>query len=90
MSGTTNQASSASTAPVSTGNTILPPPRLTGNPAADALAMQRWLQLLYSQMIEVTNVIGQLTADETSITTLQTQMTAAQADIAKIKPLVGL
>jgi hypothetical protein len=71
MSSTTSTTTSAA---VDTGNTILPPPRLTGDPKADALAMQRWLALLYQQMILVTNVVGQVTQNTNDIATMQSQI----------------
>ena len=92
MSGSTSTANSttSTSTTASTGNTILPPPRLTGNPQADAIAMQRWLNLLYDQMIVVSNVIGQITTDETKITTLQGNVTTLQAEVAKLNTFAGI
>ena len=52
--------------------------------------MQRWLNLLYDQMIVVSNVIGQITTDETKITTLQGNVTTLQAEVAKLNTFAGI
>ena len=75
MSGTVTSSAINNTGALSTGgNTILPPPRLSGDPKGDAIAMQRWLNLLYDQMIVVANVYGQVLQDGTNIATMQSQI----------------
>ena len=69
MSGT-----SSTPAPVTTGNNLLSPPRLTGNAQQDASILLRWMNDFYDRVVKVANVIGtqQQLADE--IATLQAQV----------------
>lgn len=57
--------------PPTSGNTFLPPPRLTGDPAVDILSLQRYLQANYDQLNKVANVVGQLANHEARITALE-------------------
>lgn len=54
-------------------NTVLPPPRLTGegNGERDRLALERWMTDLYNALILRGNVLGRLDDHETRIQTLE-------------------
>lgn len=85
-----NTGTIANSGTLASGNTVLPPPRLTGVPQADAVAMQRWLNLLYDQMIVVTNVLGQVQTDEANITTIQSQVGTLQAQMIVVNHTLGI
>ncbi len=57
--------------PPSTGNDLLPPPRLTGDPKADAAVVQRWMTDVYERLALTLNVSGQLADHEARITALE-------------------
>lgn len=66
-----------------TGNTVLAPARLSGEPARDVVTLARNLNDIYQQLFVARNVLGQL-AD------LQASMTKVEADIVAIKVFVGM
>lgn len=74
---------SGSTTPT-TGNSVLPPPRLTGQPDADNAMMQRWLQSIYQQLIIVVNVQGAVTELQSQVTTLQQQVASLDARVTAL------
>jgi hypothetical protein len=53
------------------GNTMPPPPRLTGNVEADIRAQQQYLQTFYDQFVKVNNVLGRINDHETRIAALE-------------------
>ena len=53
------------------GNTLQPPPRLVGDPAADNRAIQQWLQTLYDHVIKRDNVLGRIADHENRIASLE-------------------
>lgn len=61
-------------APVKTGNTILAPPRLIGDPAQDTLAIQRWMQDLYDRLVKNANVTGELIDLNARVTALEARL----------------
>jgi hypothetical protein len=52
-------------------NTLLPPPRMSGNTDRDIAALHRYLTDLYYAFTLRTNVLGTLADHETRITTLE-------------------
>lgn len=64
---------------VAKGNTIPPPPRLTGDAKGDAAMTQRWLNQLYDNLVRGLNVGGTLKDHEARIAALE----AASADHEK-------
>ena len=54
-----------------TGNTILPPPRQTGDAATDAQALQRWFASFYDSFVKSQNIIGNLADLEARVTALE-------------------
>jgi len=61
----------AVTPPSMVGNTLQPPPRLVGDPAADNRAIQQWLQTLYDHVIKRDNVLGRIADHETRIAAIE-------------------
>ena len=61
----------AVTPPSMVGNTLQPPPRLVGDPAADNRAIQQWLQTLYDHVIKRDNVLGRIADHENRIASLE-------------------
>lgn len=57
--------------PSMVGNTLQPPPRLVGDPAADNRAIQQWLQTLYDHVIKRDNVLGRIADHENRIASLE-------------------
>ena len=53
------------------GNTLPPPPRLTGDQRADIQAQGQWLATLYDQLVKVNNVFGRINDHETRIAALE-------------------
>jgi chromosome segregation ATPase len=70
------------TAPVTTGNTILSPPRLSGDAASDTRTQQRWLQDLYDQLVKVQNVVGTQGSQSSDISDLQNGGTILTSGLA--------
>lgn len=62
-----------------TDNTVLNPPRLTGNAERDARELQLWLTRFYQYLNLVVNLPGKIKTFQTDITALQ----AANAALAK-------
>lgn len=65
------QEARAVTLPTAVGNTLPPPPRLTGDAQADIRAQGQWLATLYDQMVKVNNVFGRINDHETRIAALE-------------------
>lgn len=65
------QEARAVTLPTAVGNTLPPPPRLTGDTQADIRAQGQWLATLYDQMVKVNNVFGRINDHETRIAALE-------------------
>ncbi len=53
------------------GNTMPPPPRLTGDIQTDIRAQQQYLQTFYDQFVKVNNVLGRINDHETRIASLE-------------------
>ena len=64
-------AAQAVVPPSMVGNTLQPPPRLVGDPAADNRAIQQWLQTLYDHVIKRDNVLGRIADHENRIASLE-------------------
>lgn len=64
-----------------TGNTLLPAPRLTGDNGADLLMLIRWLSNTFDQLTKVTNVTGSLANHEARISALEAEIAALQAKV---------
>ena len=65
------QEARAATVATSAGNTMPPPPRLTGDVQADIRAQQQYLQTFYDQFVKVNNVLGRINDHETRIAALE-------------------
>jgi len=65
------QAPRTQTLPTLVGNTLPPPPRLTGDLNADTRAMNQWLSTLYDQLVKVHNVFGRVADHEKRIAALE-------------------
>ncbi|CAB4143983.1 hypothetical protein UFOVP469_4 [uncultured Caudovirales phage] len=71
--------------PIETGNTLLSPPRLTGDPDRDRLAINRWMQDLYNSLVLSANITGTLTDHEARITALEAQYVALDARVTALE-----
>lgn len=69
-------------APLTTGNTLLPPPRLTGDAATDVAALHRYIAAFFAQFAQGANVIG--TVDDHA-----SRIAALEADIADLTARVA-
>lgn len=65
------QEARAATVATSAGNTMPPPPRLTGDAQTDIRAQQQYLQTFYDQFVKVNNVLGRINDHETRIAALE-------------------
>jgi len=65
------QAARAVAIATAVGNTLPPPPRLTGDTKSDIQAQGQWLATLYDQLVKVNNVFGRINDHETRIATLE-------------------
>lgn len=65
------QAARAVAIATAVGNTLPPPPRLTGDAKTDIQAQGQWLATLYDQLVKVNNVFGRINDHETRIATLE-------------------
>ena len=65
------QEARAATVATSAGNTMPPPPRLTGDVQTDIRAQQQYLQTFYDQFVKVNNVLGRINDHETRIAALE-------------------
>lgn len=73
------------TAPT-TGNTLLPPVRLTGNARTDGLTIQRYLTDVYQQLALQANILGTQAEQAIRIATLEAQVVDLTA---RVKALEG-
>ena len=71
--------------PVESGNTLLSPPRLTGDADRDRLAINRWMQDLYNSLVLAANITGTLADHETRITALEANYVALEARVAALE-----
>jgi hypothetical protein len=67
------QAARAESPGVVLGNTLPPPPRPTGNDAADLRALWQWTNTLYDQFVKAKNVMGRMDDHEARINKLEGQ-----------------
>ena len=67
------------TRPVRSGNTILPPPRLSGDAEQDTRTIQRWVQDLYDGLAKAANVVGDQANLRQRVTVLEAQVAALMA-----------
>jgi hypothetical protein len=65
------QAPRPVTLPTAVGNTLPPPPRLTGNVEVDMRSHNQWLATLYDQMVKVNNIFGRVADHEARIAALE-------------------
>lgn len=65
------QAARAVAIATAAGNTLPPPPRLTGDAKTDIQAQGQWLATLYDQLVKVNNVFGRINDHETRIAVLE-------------------
>lgn len=59
------------TPPSMVGNTLQPPPRLTGDANQDMRMQHQWLQTLYDQQVKVLNILGRVLDHESRIASLE-------------------
>lgn len=57
--------------PSMVGNSLQPPPRLTGNAEVDTRAIQQWLATLYDKLIKEANVLGRLADHEKRLAAIE-------------------
>lgn len=57
--------------PSMVGNTLQPPPRLTGNAEMDTRAIQQWLSTLYDKLIKEANALGRLADHEQRLAAIE-------------------
>lgn len=57
--------------PSMVGNTLQPPPRLTGNAEVDTRAIQQWLSTLYDKLIKEANALGRLADHEQRLAAIE-------------------
>lgn len=69
-----------------TGNTLLPPVRLTGNARTDGLTIQRYLTDVYQQLALQANILGTQAEQAIRIATLEAQVVDLTA---RVKALEG-
>lgn len=67
----TPQSAQAVVPPSMVGNTLPPPPRLTGDPQSDVRAQQQWLATVYDRFIKELNALGRLVDHEDRIARLE-------------------
>lgn len=60
------------------GNTLLRPPRLTGDPQKDALTVQRWMQDMFLFLVDTLDLANTLADHETRIAALEARVTALE------------
>lgn len=65
------QEARVATVATSAGNTMPPPPRLTGDAQTDIRAQQQYLQTFYDQFVKINNVLGRINDHETRIAALE-------------------
>lgn len=71
--------------PAATGNTILPPPRLTGDADHDRNAISRWMQDSYSSLVLAANITGTVTDHETRIIALEAAAETLEARVTALE-----
>lgn len=72
------------TAPT-TGNTLLPPVRLTGNARTDGLTIQRYLTDVYQQLALQANIVGTQNDHEARIAALEAQVADLTARVVALE-----
>lgn len=73
-----------------TGNTLGPPPRRTGDNEADTAALLEWVQDLYISVVVEANVIGEQSAQSSDLAALTARVAALESKMAAIAALVFL
>jgi hypothetical protein len=76
---------SSSSTPAKGGNTLLPPPRLTGDQQGDTLSISRWMSDLYDRMTKAANLIGTQADLVARVAALENDNAALKAEIATLK-----